>query len=125
MCVSIVTIISGLLIVILLVSEMIRYASIEVKTKLVVDTSRDAKLDINFNMTFPKLPCFCKFCENDNSSYYKQHLNSHVASSYEIVVSLDVMDAAGEHQVDVLHNIYRTRLDPFGSMIDIIQEQGF
>ncbi|KAG5463335.1 MAG: endoplasmic reticulum vesicle transporter-domain-containing protein [Olpidium bornovanus] len=51
-----VTVISGLCIVALLVSEFTAYLTVEFKPGLTVDKSRKQKLAINMNITFPKIP---------------------------------------------------------------------
>ena len=37
----------------------------------------------------------------------------------DLVLSIDVMDLAGEHQNDVDHSIFKTRLDTTGSPIHV------
>jgi hypothetical protein len=56
-----VTIISGLLIAILVLSELSAYRTSVMKPELVIDKGRKDKLPITFNVTFPKIPCYCKF----------------------------------------------------------------
>ena len=57
-----VSVISGLLITILIISEFSYYRNVEVTPQLVVDTSRaeDQKLRINFDVVVKKIPCECK-----------------------------------------------------------------
>jgi len=83
-----VSIISGLFILWLFISEFIYYLSVEVKPELSVDTSRGEKLRINMDIIFHNLPC--------------------------TYLSVDAMDISGEHQLDVDHNIFKKRLDKFG-----------
>jgi hypothetical protein len=52
-----------------------------------VDPIRGASMRINFDVTFPSMPC--------------------------AVLSLDAMDVSGQHQLDVLHNIFKRRLDMY------------
>jgi len=85
---AIVSIVSGLFILFLLISEFSLYLSSDVHPQLFVDTTRGEKLQINFDIVFPKLPC-----------------------SY---VSLDVMDLSGESQLDVSSDIQKQRLNPKG-----------
>jgi len=86
-----VSIVSGLFILWLFISEFVYYLSVEVKPELFVDTSRGEKLRINMDITFHNLPC-----------------------GY---LSLDAMDISGEHQLDVDHNIFKKRLDKLGQPI--------
>ncbi|KAG6434819.1 hypothetical protein SASPL_106463 [Salvia splendens] len=62
------------------------------ETKLVVDTSRAERLRINFDVTFPALPCS--------------------------IVSLDAMDISGEQHLDVRHDIIKKRIDTHGNAIE-------
>lgn len=56
-----VSIISGLFIFWLFVSEFMYYLSVEVKPELSVDISRGEKLRINMDITFHNLPCGCTY----------------------------------------------------------------
>ncbi|RIB15031.1 endoplasmic reticulum vesicle transporter-domain-containing protein [Gigaspora rosea] len=87
------TILSTIIIITLLWSEFNEYRVTEIKPELVVDKSRKEKLTINLNITFPKVPCY--------------------------LLSVDVMDVAGETQNDLTHDIYKTRLDADGTQIHI------
>ncbi len=58
--VFLVSIISGLIILLLFLSELSFYLKTEVQPQLYVDTSRGEKLRINFDVVFPALPCACK-----------------------------------------------------------------
>lgn len=93
-----VTVISGLLMFILFVSELSFYLSIEVTPELYVDTSRGQKLRINLDVLFPKLPC--------------------------VYLSIDAMDVSGEQQIDVMHSILKRRMDVDGNAIDENAEKG-
>ncbi|XP_015776234.1 PREDICTED: endoplasmic reticulum-Golgi intermediate compartment protein 3-like [Acropora digitifera] len=73
-----VTVISGLLMFILFVSELSFYLSTEVTPELYVDTSRGQKLRINLDVLFPKLPC--------------------------VYLSIDAMDVSDEQQVFAVEN---------------------
>lgn len=83
-----VSIISGIFILWLFISEFMYYLSVEVKPELFVDTSRGEKLRINMDVIFHNLPC-----------------------GY---LSVDAMDISGEHQLDIDHNIFKKRLDSDG-----------
>lgn len=87
-----VTVISGLLMFLLFVSELSYYLSVDVSPELFVDTARDQKTRINMAVYFPKLPC--------------------------VYLSIDAMDISGEQQIDVDHNIFKKRIDENGNPID-------
>lgn len=93
-----VTVISGLLMFILFVSELSFYLSTEVTPELYVDTSRGQKLRINLDVLFPKLPC--------------------------VYLSIDAMDVSGEQQIDVMHSMLKRRMDVDGNPIDENAEKG-
>lgn len=86
-----ITIVSGVIISLLFISELAFFLSTDVREELFVDTSRGEKLKINIDIDFPKMPC-----------------------SY---LSIDVMDVSGEHQFDLLHSLYKQRLDDRGNPI--------
>uniref|UniRef100_A0A9J2PJN9 Endoplasmic reticulum-Golgi intermediate compartment protein 3 n=1 Tax=Ascaris lumbricoides TaxID=6252 RepID=A0A9J2PJN9_ASCLU len=87
-----VTLLSTLVIVVLFVSETISFLSTDVVEQLFVDsTSADQRLDVNFDVTFTKLPC--------------------------AMVTVDVMDVSGDNQDDVQDDVYKQRLDQQGNNI--------
>jgi len=86
-----VSMIAGIFIVFLFVSEFTYYLSTDVEHELVVDTSFGEKLQINIDITFPRMPCG--------------------------FLSIDAMDVSGEHQLDVAHNIFKKRLDLNGKAL--------
>jgi len=85
---AVVSIISGLFIFWLVISELVYYLSTEVRPELFVDTTRGEKLRINMDVTFHNLPCG--------------------------FVSVDAMDISGDHQLDIDHNIFKKRLGSDG-----------
>ncbi|KAI9193660.1 endoplasmic reticulum vesicle transporter-domain-containing protein [Polychytrium aggregatum] len=87
-----ITLVSAFFIVLLLISEFVDWRSVKLQPHIDVDKARNEKMTINMNITFPHIPCF--------------------------LLSLDVMDIAGEHQNDVSHNVYKVRLSPDGSVIN-------
>merc|ERR1711916_168413 len=91
-----VSIISGIFILFLFISEISYYLQVEVHPELFVDTSRGEKLRINMDITFPSLPC--------------------------LYLSVDAMDISGEHQLDVDHNVLKKRLTKTGQPLAIEKE---
>ncbi|GBG61025.1 hypothetical protein CBR_g18620 [Chara braunii] len=89
---GVITIVSSIFMVVLFFTELRIYLHTTTNNALFVDTSRGETLQINLNITFPHLAC--------------------------TVLSLDAMDISGEQQLDVVHNIFKRRLDPTGVPID-------
>ena len=87
-----VTVISGILMFILFISELNYYMTVEIQPELFVDTSRGQKLRINVDTTLPRLPC--------------------------AFLSIDAMDVSGEQQIDVDHDIFKQRLNKDGKPVD-------
>ncbi|ESO99176.1 hypothetical protein LOTGIDRAFT_142052 [Lottia gigantea] len=92
-----VTVVSGVIMLILFVSEINYYLTKEIQPELFVDTTRGQKLKINIDATFPKLPC-----------------------SY---LSIDAMDVSGEQQIDVDHHLFKHRLDKDGAAVSETPEK--
>lgn len=76
----------------LFVSELFLFMQIETVHNLHVDTIRGEKLRINFDVSFPRIPCS--------------------------LLSLDAMDVSGNHQLDVDHDIKKKKITPDGKVID-------
>jgi hypothetical protein len=87
-------------IIVLFISELTYYLSVEKVDHLFVDTSRGEKLQINFDVTFPRIPCS--------------------------LLSVDAMDVSGSHQLDVSHHITKKSLDSSGNPlgVEVKQELG-
>ena len=99
-----------------------------------VDPVRNSSLQINFDVTFPDMPCAgellhrrllavvrarheasCRcwtppFIVIDSDS--RSPLVTRLA-----VVSLDAMDASGSHQLEVMHDVVKRRLDSSGRLL--------
>ena len=88
---GLVTIISTIVIVVLFGLQLRYYLTTEVEQILFVDTSRHAKMNITIDIRFPILPC-----------------------SY---LTIDAMDISGESHSDIVHDLYKTRLDLNGNPI--------
>jgi len=71
--------------------EFSSFLSLTVAPTLLVDTEREGRVKINLDVTFPKLPCG--------------------------FLSVNSMDKAGNHQLDVHHNLFLTRLQPDGNPV--------
>ncbi|GAB2290615.1 hypothetical protein Dimus_024897 [Dionaea muscipula] len=93
---GLITIISSFVMLLLFLSELSLYLHAVTETQLVVDTSRGGTLRINFDVTFPALPCS--------------------------LLSLDSMDISGEQHLDVRHDIIKKRLDSLGNVIETRQD---
>eukprot|EP01094_Clydonella_sp_ATCC50884_P007129 TRINITY_DN1630_c0_g1_i1.p1 TRINITY_DN1630_c0_g1~~TRINITY_DN1630_c0_g1_i1.p1 ORF type:complete len:382 (-),score=139.60 TRINITY_DN1630_c0_g1_i1:745-1890(-) len=94
---ALVSVVSSVIIILLVISEVSIYFDTITDTSVFVDTSRNDKLRINVDITFPRLPC-----------------------DY---LSLDAMDISGEAQLDVFHNIFKKRLSPRGTPIRVEKEE--
>lgn len=93
---GVITLASSIFMLLLFISELRLYLHAVTETKLVVDTSRGETLRINFDVTFPALPCS--------------------------ILSLDAMDISGEQHLDVRHDIIKKRIDAHGSVIEARQD---
>ncbi|XP_074656982.1 endoplasmic reticulum-Golgi intermediate compartment protein 3-like [Tubulanus polymorphus] len=86
-----VTLVSGILMLTLFLSELNFYLTTEVQPELFVDVMREKKLKINVDVTFPKVACS--------------------------FLTIDAMDVSGEQQIDVAANLFKTRLDINGKQV--------
>ncbi|CAN0243892.1 endoplasmic reticulum-Golgi intermediate compartment protein 3-like isoform X1 [Lampetra planeri] len=92
-----VTIVSGLIMSVLFLSELQYYLTKEVHPELFVDTTRGDKLRINLDVVFPRMAC--------------------------AFLSLDAMDVSGETQIDVEHTLFKKRLDARGQPVAAEEEK--
>lgn len=93
---GLITIVSSIVMFLLFISELRLYLHAVTQTQLVVDTSRGETLRINFDITFPALPCS--------------------------ILSIDAMDISGEQHLDVRHDIIKKRIDVHGNVIESRQD---
>lgn len=61
------TLVSALFIVTFTLVEFIDFRKVHVDTAIVVDRSRGEKLQVVFNMTFPRVPCYCELLYNNSN----------------------------------------------------------
>jgi hypothetical protein len=87
-----VTIISSLIIFLLFFLELKYFLTTDIVQVLFVDTSRQEKMNITIDIQFPVLPC-----------------------SY---LTVDAMDVSGDSQTDIIHNLYKTRIDLNGNILE-------
>jgi len=88
---AILSIICGIILVVLVFTEFRGFLRLSVIPEISVDKPMSEKVQINFNVTFPYIPC--SFIEVDN------------------------LDVAGEHQLNPQNDITKTRLDVRGKVI--------
>lgn len=93
---GVITLVSSFVMLLLFFSEFKLYLHTVKETKLVVDTSRGEILRINFDVTFPVIPCS--------------------------LLSLDAVDISGEQHLDIRHNIIKKRIDAHGNLIEAKKE---
>ncbi|XP_022141045.1 endoplasmic reticulum-Golgi intermediate compartment protein 3-like isoform X2 [Momordica charantia] len=93
---GLITLASSFIMLFLFFSELRLYLHAKTETKLIVDTSRGGKIHINFDVSFPAIPCS--------------------------ILSLDAMDISGEEHLDIRHNIIKKRIDHHGNVIEARQD---
>lgn len=96
-----------------MISNLVEYLDNTPTEELFVDTSRNKKLQINFDIIVPKISCDCMF-------YIYFFLYNRIYFSYnkkKIVLVLDAVDNSGETHLQVDHNIYKRRLNLEGQHI--------
>lgn len=65
-----VTVLSSVLMAILFAIEFRDFLSIQVKEELFVDTTRIPNMKINFDITFPRISCSCKYSTYEPDTFY-------------------------------------------------------
>jgi len=85
---ALLTLLSAFFIVTFTLIEFLDFRRLHVDTAIIVDRSRDEKLQVVFNMTFPRVPCF--------------------------LLNVDLTDISGDVVQGISHNVVKTRLDPDG-----------
>jgi len=95
-----VSIVAGIIMLSLFFSQLSIYLKVQTVDHLVVDTARGEKLRINFDVTFPRIPCH--------------------------MLSVDAMDVSGAHQLDLDSHIKKKALDSYGRVMgeEMLHELG-
>uniref|UniRef100_A0A5B6ZLB4 Putative endoplasmic reticulum-Golgi intermediate compartment protein 3-like n=1 Tax=Davidia involucrata TaxID=16924 RepID=A0A5B6ZLB4_DAVIN len=93
---GVITLVSATVMILLFFSEFRLYLHTVTETKLLVDTSRGETLRINFDVTFPAIPCS--------------------------LLGLDAMDISGEQHLDIRHDIIKKRIDSHGNVVEVRQD---
>eukprot|EP01096_Ripella_sp_DP13-Kostka_P001033 TRINITY_DN11235_c0_g1_i2.p1 TRINITY_DN11235_c0_g1~~TRINITY_DN11235_c0_g1_i2.p1 ORF type:complete len:290 (+),score=107.99 TRINITY_DN11235_c0_g1_i2:56-871(+) len=95
---GIVFLVSGVLLVLLFISELNSYLNVQIYSTLNVDPGGGDKLAINLEVVFPSLPC--------------------------AFLSIDAQDTSGESQIGLDDQLFKRRLSPSGDPLteeDIVQ----
>lgn len=87
-----VTIVSCIIATILFFYELSYYLEPQIQQQVLVDVSKGERLKIHFDLIFPQVPCSA--------------------------LSVDAIDVSGNQQINIVHDIYKTRLDVHGEPID-------
>jgi len=94
---AVVSMVSCLVILLLIISELHTYMTPTTVDHLNVDTTRGERIRINLNITFPSMPC--------------------------AGLSIVAMDVAGDQQIDVVSNIIKTRRTLAGEKIAVEMDE--
>ncbi|KAJ9051301.1 ER-derived vesicles protein erv46 [Entomophthora muscae] len=89
---GLITLISGLFVALLTISEIREYLSVSVSSELSVDISRSQVLPIYFDVSFPKIPCY--------------------------LATIDSTQSDGESQINISSEMFKTRIDKYGLELD-------
>mmetsp|Transcript_32124 Transcript_32124/g.44540 ORF Transcript_32124/g.44540 Transcript_32124/m.44540 type:complete len:338 (+) Transcript_32124:258-1271(+) len=86
---AVVSVVSGIFMLLLFCNELYTFYQPLTLHELAVDDTRGEKLDIHINITFPALPC--------------------------ILLSLDALDQSGKHETDLNTNLFKTNIAANGN----------
>uniref|UniRef100_A0A1I7VWC4 ERGIC_N domain-containing protein n=1 Tax=Loa loa TaxID=7209 RepID=A0A1I7VWC4_LOALO len=88
-----VTLVSSAVIIFMFVSETLSFLSVDIVEQLYVDsTPAEQRVDVNFDITFPRLPC-----SGSNRSRF---------TVFQLI-TIDVMDLSGDNQDDIRDDVYK------------------
>jgi len=85
---AVISLVCGLIILILVWGEFLYYLRVTVVPEITLDQHRDKRLNVTFDITFPKIGC--------------------------AFLGVDTMDVSGNHQLDIRHGVYKQRLSTSG-----------
>eukprot|EP00033_Pygsuia_biforma_P000987 GCRY01001131.1.p1 GENE.GCRY01001131.1~~GCRY01001131.1.p1 ORF type:complete len:375 (-),score=59.55 GCRY01001131.1:102-1226(-) len=94
---GVVSIVTATIVFLILFGEVVNYFTPEDTQKLYVDPVLSRRIRMNMDITFPRVPCS--------------------------FLTLDVLDAVGETNIDVEHTIFKRRLDRHGNTIGSAERQ--
>ncbi|KAJ9114412.1 hypothetical protein QFC20_001555 [Naganishia adeliensis] len=92
---ALLTFISLAIIAVSTILEFIDYRRVHLEPSIIVDRSRGEKLVVDMDIFFPRVPCY--------------------------LLSLDIMDISGERQMDLQHDITKTRINKDGQVVAVIK----
>lgn len=110
-----VSLVCFLIIVFLMVSNLVEYLDNTPTEELFVDTSRNKKLQINFDIIVPKISCDCMY-----PFFFVHYILLTLLimeKKMSLVLVLDAVDNSGETHLQVDHNIYKRKLNLKGEPI--------
>lgn len=97
----------------LMVSNLVEYLDNTPTEELFVDTSRNKKLQINFDIIVPKIPCDCMYLILFTFMVIFLKLKKYMF----IDLALDTVDSSGETHLQVDQDIFKRRLNLTGHPI--------
>jgi hypothetical protein len=106
-----VTFISLAIIAVSTILEFIDYRRVHLEPSIIVDRSRGEKLVVDMDIFFPRVPCY-RECSISICG---------VMLILDVVLSLDIMDISGERQMDLQHDITKTRINKDGQVVAVIK----